>query len=151
MWWRTLMAMLCRQQRDYVLLWVLTLAKASLNQCWSFYIYPQSFSLNNQAEDEPHTDAGGLEYSVMLGLQGCVGETVFAMCELSCRAWWYRPRAWNQMTIVSHGSHWHTASLVPKFCVPPAVLISTSEPGPVPSKATMFKEVLQIEQITIPI
>lgn len=64
----------------------LTLAKASLNQCWSFYIYPQSFSLNNQAEDEPHTDAGGLEYSVMLGLQGCVGETVFAMCELSCRA-----------------------------------------------------------------
>lgn len=64
----------------------LTLAKASLNQFWSFYIYPQSFSLDNQAEDEPHPDAGGLEYSVMLGLQCCVGETVFATGELSCRA-----------------------------------------------------------------
>ena len=64
----------------------LTLAKASLNQCWSFYIYPQSFSLDNQEEDEPHTDTGGLEYSVMLGLQCCVGETVFATGELSCRA-----------------------------------------------------------------
>lgn len=28
----------------------------------------------------------------MLGFLCCVGGTVFAMCELSCGAWWYRPR-----------------------------------------------------------
>lgn len=68
-------------------------------------IHPQSLFLENQAEDESQANAGGLECSEMMGFLCCVEETVFVMCELSCRAWWYRPRIWSQMTIVSLGCY----------------------------------------------